>query len=169
MKAILFIASFFIFSSSGPTGEYRAEVYYAYVNNKMERWKSVIDRFEVVKEKTNEMTLELLNYQYGYIGYCLEFNKEDDKSCPCDSRDDSGRRYQQAVGTQSHNGLKVYFGVGCQFIGSIDRSKDGGYQILGDKIDREYRQPKTYGRPRFPYPLLFFRSLYLGGQIFRLQ
>ena len=44
----------------------------------MEQWKSVIDRMEAVKDKSNEMTLELINYEYGYIGYCMGVDKEDE-------------------------------------------------------------------------------------------
>lgn len=78
MKAILSVALYLIISSAVITDEYRSEVYNAYVNNKMDQWKHVIDKMEAIKERTNEMTLELVNYQYGYIGYCLDFNKEDE-------------------------------------------------------------------------------------------
>lgn len=56
----------------------RSEIYSAYVNNKMGDWKSVIDRMQDVEPKNNDFLLELVNYQYGYIGYCLGFerNKE---------------------------------------------------------------------------------------------
>lgn len=58
--------------------DYRSEVYYAYVNNRMERWKSVIDRMESDVNRSSEQTLELVNYQYGYIGYCIGREKEDE-------------------------------------------------------------------------------------------
>ena len=58
--------------------DYKSEVYFAYVNNRMDQWKNVIDRMETLKGKSDEVTLELINYQYGYIGYCLGFKKEDE-------------------------------------------------------------------------------------------
>jgi tetratricopeptide (TPR) repeat protein len=58
--------------------EYKDEIYYAYVNNRMEQWRNVIDRMESLKGKSNELTLELINYQYGYIGYCMGVDKEDE-------------------------------------------------------------------------------------------
>jgi len=58
--------------------QYKSEVYSAFVNNKMDQWKNVIDRMESVKGRDNEMIPELINYQYGYIGYCLEYNKKDE-------------------------------------------------------------------------------------------
>jgi tetratricopeptide (TPR) repeat protein len=60
------------------SGQYRSEVYNAYINNRMEQWKSVIDRLETVKDKNNELLQELVNYQYGYMGYCIEFKKTEE-------------------------------------------------------------------------------------------
>jgi hypothetical protein len=58
--------------------DYRSEIYSAYIGNRMELWKSVIERMNSVPEKSDEFLLELLNYQYGYIGYCLGFDKKDE-------------------------------------------------------------------------------------------
>lgn len=55
---------------------FRSEIYHAYINNNMGLWKSIIDRMNAVPDKSNEYILELVNYQYGYIGYCLGNNKE---------------------------------------------------------------------------------------------
>lgn len=59
---------------------YRSEVYNAYICNKMELWKDVIDRMDAIKGKSNETLLELVNYQYGYIAYCIGYNKKDEAS-----------------------------------------------------------------------------------------
>jgi tetratricopeptide (TPR) repeat protein len=67
-----------LFSFTAIRAEYRSEVYYAYVNNKMERWKNVMDRMEAIKFKSNEMIIELINYEYGYIGYCMGVEKKDE-------------------------------------------------------------------------------------------
>lgn len=74
-KLIILLLLFF---PAALRAEYRTEVYFAYVNNKMELWRSVIDRMEAIKDKSNEMTLELINYEYGYIGYCMGVDKEDE-------------------------------------------------------------------------------------------
>ena len=44
----------------------------------MDRWKDIVDRMEAIPDKNNELLLEIVNYQYGYIGYCIEFEKKDD-------------------------------------------------------------------------------------------
>jgi tetratricopeptide (TPR) repeat protein len=57
---------------------YRSEIYNAYISNEMELWKDVIDRMDALKGKTDEILLELVNYQYGYIAYCIGYNKKDE-------------------------------------------------------------------------------------------
>lgn len=58
--------------------ENRTDVYKAYISNRMELWKAVIDRMETAKPAGNEALLELINYEYGYIGYCIGFNKDNE-------------------------------------------------------------------------------------------
>jgi tetratricopeptide (TPR) repeat protein len=55
---------------------YRTEIYRAYVSDKMDIWKDVIDRMNAISSKNDEFILELVNYQYGYIGYCIGFDKK---------------------------------------------------------------------------------------------
>jgi hypothetical protein len=74
-KIIFFLL---LFSAREANAGYRSEIYSAYINNKMELWKDVIDRMDAVKGKSDEMFLELVNYQYGYIGYCIGYNKKDE-------------------------------------------------------------------------------------------
>ena len=57
---------------------YRAEIFSAYINNKMDLWRGVIDRMDTISDKSNDLLLELVNYQYGYIGYCIGFDKENE-------------------------------------------------------------------------------------------
>ena len=56
----------------------RSEIYSAYITNRMDLWKNLIDEMEAEKSLNNEQLLELVNYQYGYIGYCLGFKKRDE-------------------------------------------------------------------------------------------
>jgi tetratricopeptide (TPR) repeat protein len=42
----------------------------------MDIWKNVIDRMDRTDLKTDAFLLELVNYQYGYIGYCLGYDKK---------------------------------------------------------------------------------------------
>ena len=57
---------------------YRSEIYNAYINNRMDLWKDVMDRIDSIEDKGYDLVLELVNYQYGYIGYCIAFNKKNE-------------------------------------------------------------------------------------------
>ena len=70
---ILLILSFVMFSI---TAQYKSEVYRAYINNQMSSWKTVIDKMQLETNKSDESLLELINYQYGYIGWCLGNNEK---------------------------------------------------------------------------------------------
>jgi tetratricopeptide (TPR) repeat protein len=75
-KKCKLIALFLLMLSTSMFAEDRSDIYKAYVSNRMDLWKAVIDRIESSKPSGNETILELINYEYGYIGYCLGFNKE---------------------------------------------------------------------------------------------
>jgi tetratricopeptide (TPR) repeat protein len=57
-------------------GNEKLKIYYAYVHNDMKTWKHVIDSMQKEKSKSNAMLLTLVNYQYGYIGWCLGVNND---------------------------------------------------------------------------------------------
>lgn len=77
-KIYRLISGILLFSSLQAGGSYKTEIYSAYINNRMDQWKNVIERMEALPDKTNELLLELVNYQYGYIGYCIGFDKKDE-------------------------------------------------------------------------------------------
>lgn len=56
----------------------KSEIYEAYLNNRMDSWKIIIDRLEAEKSGSSEQLLELVNYQYGYIGYCIGIKKREE-------------------------------------------------------------------------------------------
>lgn len=57
---------------------YRSEIYSAYIGNRMDLWKKVLERMDSIPYKSNDLLLELVNYQYGYIGYCLGFDRKEE-------------------------------------------------------------------------------------------
>jgi len=78
MKRVLLILMAILLSASTPDSGYRSDVYQGYVSNRMELWKNALDRMNESGNKTTELIAELLNYQYGYIGYCLGFNMKEE-------------------------------------------------------------------------------------------
>ncbi|MBN2485556.1 MAG: hypothetical protein JXB34_06255 [Bacteroidales bacterium] len=65
---ILWMLPVFVFATAP---DYKTRIYNAYIGNNMKDWKIVIDALEAKKNKTTVLTAELLNYQYGYIGWCM--------------------------------------------------------------------------------------------------
>ncbi len=59
------------------SGSRKAEIYKAYTGNKMDRWKEIIDQMEQEKATEKDFLAELVNYQYGYIGWCIGMDKTD--------------------------------------------------------------------------------------------
>jgi len=64
-----------VFSWLGAGASYKTEIYQAYISNNMIQWKTVMDKMNRETKRSNDFLLELLNYQYGYIGWCVG-NKE---------------------------------------------------------------------------------------------
>ncbi|MBN1637559.1 MAG: hypothetical protein JW866_01230 [Ignavibacteriales bacterium] len=62
------------FSNTG----YKEKIYDAFISGEMNKWKEVIDEMEKKKNKTDEEILELVNYHYGYIAWCVGNDKEED-------------------------------------------------------------------------------------------
>ncbi len=64
--------------ATGLQGNNKAQIYDCYFNNRMPVWKSLIDQLNSQPDLSNELLLELVNYQYGYIGWCLESNRKEE-------------------------------------------------------------------------------------------
>jgi tetratricopeptide (TPR) repeat protein len=69
---------FLLLSSPAVFADNKSDIYSAYINNRMDIWKSIIDKMESSAPKDNEFILELTDYQYGYVGYCIGFDKDDE-------------------------------------------------------------------------------------------
>ena len=58
------------------SAENKLAIYNAYIGNKMNNWKTIIDKMEEQQNKPEEFLLELINYQYGYIAWCIGNNEK---------------------------------------------------------------------------------------------
>lgn len=54
----------------------KTRIYRAYIHNRMQDWKAVIDEMDSRKPLDTASLSELVNYQYGYIGYCLGIDRK---------------------------------------------------------------------------------------------
>lgn len=55
---------------------YKELIYEAYIHKDMGTWEKIIERMNSQPDKSNPFMMELVNYQYGYIGWCLDNDKE---------------------------------------------------------------------------------------------
>lgn len=53
-------------------GQHNHSIYQAYITGNMVKWKFTIDSMETMQVKTDKDKLDLINYQYGYIAWCID-------------------------------------------------------------------------------------------------
>ena len=75
-KRFTFMTLLLAFSLFTLSAQYKQDIYNAYITNNMEVWKTTIDEMEAKEKKSDELLLELINYQYGYIGWSLGNNEK---------------------------------------------------------------------------------------------
>ena len=67
-----------ILAVSEITASYRSEIYDSYISGNMAKWKQVMDRMAEEKSSDPAVIMELVNYQYGYIGWAIGIKKNDE-------------------------------------------------------------------------------------------
>jgi tetratricopeptide (TPR) repeat protein len=65
-------------STENSRSHFRQLIYKAYISGKMEGWKTAIDNMEKQKKNEPEYLLDLINYQYGYVAWCLGNDKNNE-------------------------------------------------------------------------------------------
>jgi len=56
---------------------HKQDIYNAYINNNMQKWALVIDDMQLHRHQSKSFKMELINYQYGYIAWCIGNGKKD--------------------------------------------------------------------------------------------
>jgi hypothetical protein len=75
-RLTLLLASLSLFSFA--QNNYNAKVYKSYISGNMESWEAAVNEMESQKSSENVNLLDLINYQYGFIGWCLGNDKKKD-------------------------------------------------------------------------------------------
>ncbi len=57
---------------------FKQKIYKAYISGNMASWKTVIDDMESTKASNPEFLPDLVNYEYGYIAWCIGNDKKDE-------------------------------------------------------------------------------------------
>lgn len=73
-----FIIIFILLAAIQTMASDKTAIYNAYISGDMAAWKKVMDEMQQQPAKTTNFLAELVNYQYGYIGWCVGNNKEDE-------------------------------------------------------------------------------------------
>jgi len=71
------IVTLLLFCYLTTSASYKSKIYYAFISNDMTSWGKVIDEMQLQKDKSKEFKLELINYQYGYIAWCIGVKNDD--------------------------------------------------------------------------------------------
>ena len=74
-KRSLFMMFLFQIICINLSASWKEEIYNSYINGNMENWKVIIDDMEKQKQETETFISELVNYQYGYIAWCIGIEK----------------------------------------------------------------------------------------------
>jgi hypothetical protein len=77
-KIILLVMLLITVSIAHAESGYKTVIYKNYVSNAVHEWKKVIDKMSVSGTLANPEKLELLNYHYGFIGWCMMNNHDDE-------------------------------------------------------------------------------------------
>lgn len=75
-KIYLIILFIVITLTSHAQTQYKQKIYKSYLKGDMVEWKKSVDEMRQIKVQNIDFKFELLNYLYGYIGWCLGNDKK---------------------------------------------------------------------------------------------
>lgn len=143
-------------------GQNNRTIYNAYSSGNMNKWKAAMDSIDALKQKRDKDVLDLINYQYGYIAWCIGSNKDAEAEKYLNKATGYLKKLEQKKYNESmlfaYKAAFVGFEIGlakykAPFIGmnslehakksvSIDASNPLGYMQLGNIY---FYMPKMFG------------------------
>ncbi|HPT32091.1 MAG TPA: hypothetical protein PLW67_09640 [Prolixibacteraceae bacterium] len=99
------------------SANYRSEICKAYIGNRMDQWKKVLDEMSRQKTEDPAYLLELVNYQYGYLGWALGNNQKKEASKILDEAEANISRIEKAGYQPSwvHSYKSAFYGFKISF------------------------------------------------------
>ena len=164
-KKYLLIALVLVFSFKSliSNTHNKEKIYKAYISSDMNKWKTIMDKMEKNKINTTGFYYQLIEYQYGYIAWCIGNDKKDQAEDYLDLANDNLDKYRKLGGNKniadSFESSFLGFEIGIDvykapFIGK--KSKE-----LGEKsIEDNSKHPlvlMNYGN------MLFYMPSFYGG------
>lgn len=159
-------------------GQSNKTIYQSYITGDMTRWKNAMDSIEDVTNITNKEKLDLINYQYGYIAWCIEKEKIREAEKYINKSEKlitqlEQRRYSLSI-LYAYKAALIGFKIGISpykapFIGSesinlakqavtSDSTNTLGYIQLGNIA---YYSPKMFGGSKKKAMLYYLKALKL--------
>ena len=59
-------------------GEEHPDIYRAYISGDMALWRETLNRLEAMRPQSSDQQLQLIDYHYGYIGWCLSQKRDEE-------------------------------------------------------------------------------------------
>lgn len=138
------------------------KIYEAYLSGNMKQWKTVIVEMQKQKSKSNATLLDEINYQYGYIGWCIGTEKKEEAKTWMQYMEKNldileQKKYEPSM-TASYRGSMIGFRIGLNklqapFIGGksiafaksameLDTNNPLGFQLNGNIL---FYSPEVLG------------------------
>lgn len=157
-------------------GQSNKSIYNAYTSSDMKRWKYAMDSIDAVQKKTDKELLDLVNYQYGYVAWCIGENHLDDARRYLEKATDNvewleKKKYNESM-LYAYKSAFIGFEIGlakykAPIIGmksieyakksvSIDNSNAFGYLQLGNIY---FYMPKVFGGSKSEAMGYYLKSL----------
>jgi tetratricopeptide (TPR) repeat protein len=112
----LTVLVFIIFSGLTLKANFKSDIYQSYIYGDMTKWKQIIDKMNrdktTISPQTAQSTyiLELINYQYGYVAWCLGTEREDEAEKYLDLAEENVEiLYKRNFSMSMVNGYKAAF------------------------------------------------------------
>lgn len=142
---------------------FSSRIYDAYISGNMTEWKIILQETEQQKNQSSAFLLEQINYQYGYIGWCLGTNKKNEAKIWMEKMEKNmetleKRNYQPSM-IAAYRGSMIGFKIG---LNKMQAPFIGGKSITYAKTAME-SDPKNplgfflYGN------ILFYTPEFFGG------
>lgn len=101
-RTLQVISAFYLQSSAENTpSKFKQQIYQAYISGKMEDWRTAIDNMEKQKSNQSEFLLQLINYQYGYVAWCLGTNNKNEARNYLSLLEENLEKLKQSTGETS--------------------------------------------------------------------
>ena len=107
----LFLIFFSLFSLI-LSGQNNKSIYQAYIDGDMVKWKETMDSLEVKEQKTSKEKLDLINYHYGYIAWCIS----QERTSEAKDYMDKSEEYIELLKKNNYN-LSMLYAYKAAFVG----------------------------------------------------